>query len=126
MVPVAGDWLADYEARKAAEEPGAKAALREALDELQRLGVRTVYLGYEGEDGAASIFGLAFEPQPASEIPESLQEAVRTAAYWLLPPGWEVGGGSFGTMAIDVLRRKATRDHTRRVRFAKDNEEFDL
>jgi hypothetical protein len=124
---VAEDWRADYQARKAAEEPEAKANLRKALDLLDQFGVLTVYLAHEGEEGAGSIFGVVFEPLPADGIPEAIEDMVRAAAYWLLPAGWEMNAGSFGTLVIDVCKRKARLDHTRRVRFVQENtEEIDL
>jgi hypothetical protein len=124
---VADDWRAQYEDRKAEEEPQARANLRKALDVVQRLGVRTVYLAYDGEDGAGSIFGMALEPPPPAGLPEGVEEMVRAGAYWLLPPGWEIDAGAEGTLTIDVPTRKARRDHTRRLRSSEDTaDELDL
>jgi hypothetical protein len=124
---VADNWRVQYEARKAEEEPQARANLRKALDVLQRLGVRTVYLAYDGEDSAGSVFGLVLEPQPPASLPEGVEEMVRAGAYWLLAPGWEIDAGAEGTLTIDVLARKARRDHTRRLRSSEDMaDEIDL
>ncbi len=124
---MADDWRAEYEARRAEEEAPARDTLRDACGLLARLGVRTLHLAYDGEDGAGSVFGLALEPRPAAGIPDGLEAALRDAAYWLLPPGWEIDAGSCGTLAIDVRTRKARRDHHRRLRATEqDAAEFDL
>jgi hypothetical protein len=124
---VADEWRAEYEARKAEEEPQARANFEKALAVLQRLGVRTVYLVYDGEDGCGSVFGLALESNPAAGIPEGVEQLVRDGAYWLLPPGWEIDGGAEGTLEIDLPSRKVRRHHTRRIRSTEDAAaEFDL
>ncbi len=109
------DWRAEYEARRAREQPLALDDLRRCCWLLGRLGVSTVRLAYDGADFAGSVRCTAFEPAPAAGVPEGVAEVLQEAAHWLVPAGWEVGAGSYGTLTLSVPTRTVRRDHRRRV-----------
>ncbi|NBT75131.1 hypothetical protein EBZ80_24230 [bacterium] len=41
--------------------------------------------------------------------------ALRDACFDLLPGGWEINEGSFGTIVVDVRRRKVRMEHNERI-----------
>lgn len=124
---MADDWLDEYRSRKAKEERTARDCLRRACDVLARIGVRTVKLTYDGEDGSGSAYHVAYEPEPPDGLRDELDEVLKEAAYWLLPPGWELDAGAFGALTLDLPARKAYRDHHQRIHFSQQVvEELDL
>src|SRR5947208_1047806 len=103
---MAEDWLAAYEAQKTKEQEQARQQIHRACAVLERLGVATVTVAYDGVGDSGSVEGVAFDPEPAAGVPEGLTHLIEGAAYAFLPGGWEINEGSFGTLEIAVSERK--------------------
>jgi hypothetical protein len=110
--------------------------------ELHRLGVAQVeakydgsgdsgtigtitYFGHDEEEVDAKTFPAKHHPDPWTdpanvERTTSLDDLVDTVVCALLPGGWEINEGSFGTFTLDTLTGKGTLAHSWRVETTED------
>jgi hypothetical protein len=94
----------------------AKNALFQALNE--RLDIAWVEVDYDGscdEGNVEEIRYLDIDREELELEEPNLDDIVEEYVYSLLPGGWEIEEGGYGTVEIDVIEGKAHVTHSRRV-----------
>jgi len=81
--------------------------------QLEKLGVTRGTTGYDGYGDEGTLDKIAFEPANR-EVPDELEEELADVLENLLPTGWEINEGSFGTLELDVAKRTVVREHNDR------------
>jgi hypothetical protein len=100
-----------WEQQRARERRESEARMETACAVLERLGVQSVDVDYDGSGDEGFIQGVSYHPMPPAGIPEGLQGLLEDVALRGLPDGWEINEGSYGTLRIDVRSRKAASHH---------------
>jgi hypothetical protein len=113
------DWLEKYRRRQEESRRRAEAVVRYALPVLRFLGVEHVEVPYDGAGDSGTVKDPTFAPPPLAGVPEGLGALVIEAVEGLLPSGWEINAGSFGSFHIDVPTGVHHLDHNFR-----DEEEY--
>ncbi|MBX9626224.1 MAG: hypothetical protein K2X82_20665 [Gemmataceae bacterium] len=119
------DWMAKYEAERAAAGRKARAELRYAAGFLRLLGVERVTAHFDGEGDEGFVQKVEYRPAPPAGVPRGAEEAIEDAVCELLPGGWEVNAGSFGTVAFDTAAAEPEVEHTWREEEEYDEDEDD-
>jgi hypothetical protein len=114
------DWFEKYRRREEENRRKAEALVRYALPVLRLLGVEHVEVQYDGAGDSGTVKDPTFAPPPLAGVPEGLGALVIEAVEGLLPGGWEINAGSFGSFHIDVPAGTHHLDHNFR-----DEEEFE-
>lgn len=118
------DWHKQYLKQKEASEQAAVSELRELAAKLTQFKVKELCATYNGsgDSGDFEDIDLNFEDGAAHRSLEDVLAALNTNVdeltqkLWpLLPGGWEVDDGSFGTLTLDVKTGKIHREHNRRI-----------
>jgi hypothetical protein len=100
-----------WQEREARERKEAEAGLRTVCAVLDRLSVETVEVDFDGSGDEGFVTEVRYLPEPPAGIPEGLKDLVENFVYRILPGGWEINEGSYGTTRIDVSTAKADTDH---------------
>lgn len=114
-------WRAEYERRRQEEEAYGRAQLRYAAGVLLFLGVERVIARFDGAGDEGFVEEVTYEPPPPAGIPEGFQDVIEDAVCLLLPGGWEINAGSFGTVTLDAATGEPAIEHTWR----EEEEEYD-
>lgn len=115
------DWMAKYEAERAAAGRKARAELRYAAGFLRLIGVERVTAHFDGEGDEGFVRKVEYHPAPPAGVPRGAEEAIEDAVCELLPGGWEINAGSFGTVTFDTATAEPEVEHTWR----EDDEEYE-
>jgi hypothetical protein len=104
------DWYEDAE-----DMPVADARLPKRLhQQLQKLGVVEITARFDGSGDSGQI--EEFEALPVDvEIPDALRERIEDLLGGLLPGGWEINEGSYGTFTVDVESGDITTEAAGRI-----------
>ena len=119
------DFMARYRREEKKRIAAAKKSLRYLAGALRFLGVQTVTAPYDGYGDDGTLEEITFAPVPPAGLPDGLREALREAFYQLLPGGWEINEGSFGTLSLDAATGEANLDHEWREEEEDDEDEDD-
>jgi hypothetical protein len=103
------DWAADYRRRERERRWAAQQRIDYALDALRFLGVEKVTVEFDGHSDEGELKNLQFLPPPAGP-PEGLEHLLEDALGDMLPGGWKIEAGSFGTITLDVASGKVDVD----------------
>jgi hypothetical protein len=98
----ADDWYREYQRRQREREQNAKRVVDYVVPVLRFLGVERVTVDFDGAGDSGEVRPAVFAPAPGGAVPEGLGELILEACYGLLPGGWEINAGSFGTLTIDA------------------------
>jgi hypothetical protein len=96
------DFLARYRQEEEKRSAKAREAIRYLSGALRLMGVRTVTAPFDGYGDEGNLGDLTYDPLPPAGFPEGLCEVLAEAFCELLPGGWEINGGSFGTVTLDT------------------------
>ena len=77
---------------------------------LERLGISTVTIEYNGAGDEGTLDQVVFEPQPQL-VPAGLEHALEAAVLGQLNPGWEINEGSCGKFVLHVADRRLSHHH---------------
>jgi len=119
----AEDFMTQYRREEAKRIAAAKESLRYLAGALRLIGVKKVTAPFDGYGDEGSLNEITYDPLPSAGFPDGLQQAIERAIYDLLPGGWEINAGSFGTVTLDTATGEAEVDHEWRD---EDEEEYDL
>jgi hypothetical protein len=98
----AEDWLAKYRREEAERHARAEKMGQYLMGALRFLGVDLVEVEFDGYGDEGEVQEPEFTPDPPGGLPEGLGELVGQVCGGMLPGGWEINSGSFGTVEIDV------------------------
>jgi hypothetical protein len=110
--PDPNDFYAQYERSRREAETKGRADLRYAAGALQLLGVERAVARFDGSGDEGFVEEVTYHPAPPAGIPEGLQDVIEDAVCQLLPGGWEINAGSFGTVTLEVATGETVIDHT--------------
>jgi hypothetical protein len=96
------DWLDDYLRREREKEEKARRVVDYLVPALRFLGVQKVTVEFDGYGDSGEVRDPTFTPTPAAAVPEGLGALIVETCSRMLPGGWEINEGSFGTFTIDV------------------------
>jgi hypothetical protein len=113
-------WRAEYERKCREGEAQGRAQLRYAAGVLRFLGVERAIARFDGSGDEGFVEEVAYYPPPPAGIPDGFQEVIEDAVCLLLPGGWEINAGSFGTLTLDAATGEPAVEHTWR-----EEEEYD-
>jgi hypothetical protein len=117
------------QARKNAQEV-AKREMKEFLSRTFSLyAVDTITVDYDGSGDSGEIQDVRFEAVGAEiVIPDpAYKEKIMGFCYELLPGGWEINEGSYGTLVIHCKTMHVEHTHNERVESVETSEtEFEL
>lgn len=105
------DFMARYHRERAAAETRARADLRYVAGVLRLLGVATVTAAFDGSGDEGFVEDVTYDPDPPAGLPDGLRDVIDDAVCDLLPGGWEINAGSFGTVTIDTATGEPDVDH---------------
>lgn len=114
------EWLERYHREQREREAAARAGLAYYAPLLARLGVRTATASFDGQGDEGWVQPAAFHPPPPAGLPDGTADALHQLFSELLPGGWEINAGSFGTITLDTASAAAAVALEHR-----DEEEFD-
>lgn len=106
------DFMTRYERERAAAEARARELLRYVSEPLRLIGVRQVKLEYDGYGDEGDRWDIVYLPPPPDGLPDGLEQLIEQALGGLLPGGWEINEGSFGTLNVDTATGEFALDHT--------------
>ena len=72
---------------------------------LERLGIATVTIEYNGAGDEGTVEPIVFEP-PLPVVPDGLEDSLEEAVLAQLNPGWEINEGFCGTFVLHVADRR--------------------
>jgi hypothetical protein len=96
------DWYREYQRRQRELEQNSRRAVDYVIPVLRFLGVEKVTVDFDGAGDSGEVRPAVFTPAPGGAVPEGLGELIIAACQGLLPGGWEINAGSFGTLTIDA------------------------
>lgn len=96
------DFMARYRREEAERQRRGEERARYVAPALRFFGVQAVEADFDGYGDDGTMDEPTFSPPPPAELPFGLTEFVGTICGDVLPGGWEINGGSFGTVQIDV------------------------
>ena len=103
----AEDWMANYYREAAEREAKARASLKYTAGMLALFGVETATSTFDGYGDEGTIDDPVFAPNPPAGLPDGTADAIKDAFADLLPGGWEINEGSFGSVRLDVATGEA-------------------
>jgi hypothetical protein len=106
----------DFEAEHQEEAKDAKATLLGLGAKLP--GVATIRIDYDGSGDSGEIDYVVFlsaEGKLVKFDDNDLVECISDHAEALLPEGWEIDGGSYGELTIDLVNGRIHRVHNERI-----------
>lgn len=106
------DWLARYERERKAAERKAREQLRYAAGFLHLIGVERVVARFDGSGDEGFVQEVECHPDPPAGVPDAVREMVEDAVCELLPGGWEINEGSFGTVTFGTATGEPEIEHT--------------
>jgi hypothetical protein len=118
-------YKSDQIAQRLATEDGSRERLVALCHQLEEIGVTTVTLTYDGCGDEGFIDGIYYEPKDA-RIEPTFTEQLEQTVDDLLPEGWEINDGAFGTVQIDVEQKKIEHEHSERYTACDTSEEVVL
>jgi hypothetical protein len=95
-----GDWYQEYLRQQHEREKYAARLVTYLSPMLRFLGVEEVKITFDGYGDDGQVQDPVFTPAPAGGLPEGLGRMIEEICENLLPGGWEVNSGSFGTILI--------------------------
>ena len=107
--------LARWHAEEQARKETAKTKLFQLL--AARQDIAAIEVTYDGCGDDGQIENIAYcdsENQALDREDKELDDAVEEYVFGLLPGGWEINDGSFGTVRIDARTQKAHIEHSSR------------
>jgi hypothetical protein len=117
------DWYRQWEEQQERERQEGRDAVIAACARLQKLGVTRVTIPYDGCGDSGTVDDpIGYRGDEEIELPQDLSESLVSAAYNLLPGGWEINEGSSGELTLDIPQRSLRRNHAWRV-LQEDREE---
>jgi hypothetical protein len=114
------EFLARYERERREAERKARTDLRYAAGVLRLIGVERAVARFDGSGDEGFVEEVTYHPPPPGGIPEGLQDVIDDAVCELLPGGWEINTGSFGTVTLDAATGEPVVEQTWR-----EEEEYD-
>jgi hypothetical protein len=118
-------WWADYQRQEAERLERSEQLARYAAGALRFLGVRKVEVEFDGSGDDGEVQEPVYTPTPSHALPEGLEALVTQACHGLLPGGWEINAGSFGTITINVAKGTCAVDQTWREEEEYDEDEME-
>lgn len=111
------DFITDYREKRKKEKEEAQSYLKPICKQLAKQGIKEIHVEYEGsgDSGCIADSGIIFinDDNKKIDISNSTQLAspIETFCYNILPSGWEINEGSFGTIIIDTKNCKWKLSH---------------
>ena len=102
-----GDFLAKWERERGDRRAKAKEDLFLLLDQQPNITGIDVYFDGCGDSGQVEDIEYLGEFDDAIARKQEMDAAVEEYVYSILPGGWEINDGSFGTIHIDVQAKTA-------------------
>ena len=131
---MAKDYLDEYEKHRQEQTKEARERLKEVCSVLEPLGITMIEVEYDGCGDSGAVEQITFyrkDKEYKGDLPEEkfeslfggrgqgsskvdLQEILDEVTCCLLPAGWEINDGSFGTLKINVNEKSVNLEHNSR------------
>jgi len=142
-----GNFALEYEKRRQEELKATKEILQEVCKVLTPLGITSIDAEYDGCGDSGAVENIAYYAngqEYKGDLPKDkfaslfnysgqeshqigLEEIIDEICCSLLPGGWEINEGSFGTFKIDINKKTVNLEHNQRyIEHETSEEVFEL
>lgn len=122
------DIIAQIVKAREKRERDAKAEIGKLAEELFTIGVKNVYVTYDGSGDSGDVDFVSYEKlNDKINVPPNLEEKLKDTIWAILPRGFENNDGGYGEVYINTVTKKVKLEHHQRYTEITDSEdEFDL
>jgi len=131
---MAENYLDEYEKHRQEQTQTARDRLKEVCKVLEPLGITLIEVEYDGCGDSGAVEQITFyckDKEFKGNLPKTkfvslfggrgqepsqvdIQETLDEVTCFLLPSGWEINDGSFGTLKINVNEKSVNLEHNSR------------
>jgi hypothetical protein len=119
------DWWKEYQRQQKEREQYAQRLVVYLLPMLRFLGLELIEIPYDGMGDDGEVQAPQLTPPLTESLPEGLLTLIESVCENMLPGGWEINEGSFGTLIIDVKAGTCHLDHNWREEEIDEDDEME-